>query len=96
MITRRTLERVSHTILPVALALGLSACTPAQIGTGVIVGRAVVHYTCAGARKVCDWSGNLEHPACRFLASACDAIGEGAGGESAPAPLEPAPAPSVP
>lgn len=94
MITRLrpALARVSHSILPLALGLALSACTPAQIGTGVTVGRAVVHYTCAGARKLCAWTGNEDHAACRFFADACEAVGEGGEVEIAPAPvLEPAP-----
>ena len=86
-----TLARISHTILPLALGLSLAACTPAQLATGVVVGRAVVHYTCAGARKLCELSspeaGSRGEDACRFFADACAVVGEGAGGE------EPAPAP---
>lgn len=82
------MNAIARTVLPLALALGLSACTPAQIGTGVVVGRAVVHYTCAGARKLCEWTEREDTGACRFLASACDALGEGAGGEVQP-PVQP-------
>ncbi len=76
------LARISHTILPLALGLSLAACTPAQIGTGVQIGVEVVRYTCAGARKLCEWTGNEDHAACRFLDEACTSIGHG--GESPP------------
>lgn len=54
----------------------LAGCTPAQFGAGVTIGRAVVHYTCAGARKLCEVTGHEDHAACQFVDEACSALGE--------------------
>lgn len=66
-----------------AVALLLSGCSPAQLGTGFVIAEEVAKVSCAGAHKLCDTFGRSD--ACDAISRVCDVIAPTSGG-SVPQP----------
>lgn len=65
-----------------AVALLLSGCSPAQLGTGFLIAEEAVKVTCDGAHKLCD-AGHSD--ACDAILRVCDVLSPTSGG-SVPQP----------